>query len=212
MLKLKNNIDIAEFINELSNSCAKMKKKSFEKGEIITTYLLNRKQICILTQGRADLVRYDFNGNKNIIERFMANDIFGEAFYQINTNNDLFVLAKENSEVLFFQYDIFKKKCKKNCKLHQDLLLTLPDLILSRIVTLNLRIELLSKRTIRDKLLTYFSILSEKNFSKTFIIPFSLTDLADYLSIDRSAMMRELNTLKKEGVIKKIDNKITLLN
>lgn len=189
-----------------------MKSKSFEKGEVITTYLLNRKQICILTQGKADLIRYDFNGNKNIVERFMENDIFGEAFYQINTNNDLFVLAKEQCEVLFFNYDIFEKKCKKNCKFHQNLMLILPDLILSKIVTLNLRIELLSKRTIRDKLLTYFSILSEKNFSKSFYLPFSLTDLADYLSVDRSAMMRELNTLKKEGFIKKLDNKITLLN
>ena len=209
---MKNNIDVTKFIQELSNGCAKMKQKSFDKGEVITTYLLNRKQICILVQGRADLIRYDFNGNKNIVERFMPNDIFGEAFYHINTNNDLFVLAKEHCDVLFFHYDIFEKKCKKNCKLHQDLLLTLPDLILSKIVTLNLRIELLAKRTIREKLLTYFSILSEKNFNKTFILPFSLTDLADYLSVDRSGMMRELNTLKKEGFIKKVDNKITLLN
>lgn len=209
---MKNSFDVSQFIKELSINCTKMKSKSFEKGEVITTYLLNRKQICILTQGKADLIRYDFNGNKNIVERFMENDIFGEAFYQINTNNDLFVLAKEQCEVLFFNYDIFEKKCKKNCKLHQNLMLILPDLILSKIVTLNLRIELLSKRTIRDKLLTYFSILSEKSFSKSFYLPFSLTDLADYLSVDRSAMMRELNTLKKEGFIKKVDNKITLLN
>lgn len=209
---MKNSFDVSEFIKELSINCTKMKSKSFEKGEVITTYLLNRKQICILTQGKADLIRYDFNGNKNIVERFMENDIFGEAFYQINTNNDLFVLAKEQCEVLFFNYDIFEKKCKKNCKFHQNLMLILPDLILSKIVTLNLRIELLSKRTIRDKLLTYFSILSEKSFNKSFYLPFSLTDLADYLSVDRSAMMRELNTLKKEGFIRKVDNKITLLN
>ena len=43
--------------------------------------------------------------------------------------------------------------------------------------------------------------MSAKNFSKTFTLPFSLTDLADYLSIDRSAMMRELKNLKNEGII-----------
>lgn len=209
---MKTYFDVTKFINELSINCIKMKKKSFEKGEVITTYLLNRKQVCILIHGKADLIRYDFNGNKNIVERFIPGDVFGEAFYQINTNNDLFVLAKENSEVLFFNYDIFEKKCKKNCKIHQDLLVTLPDLVLSRITRLNLRIELLSKRTIRDKLLTYFTIISKRNHNKSFVLPFSLTELAEYLSVDRSAMMRELNNLKQEGLIKKDDNRITLLN
>ena len=75
-----------------------------------------------------------------------------------------------------------------------------------------MRIELLSKKTIRDKLVSYFKILSENTFSKTFTLPLSLTDLADYLSIDRSAMMRELKTLKDEGFINKTGkNKITLL-
>ena len=74
-----------------------------------------------------------------------------------------------------------------------------------------MRIELLSKRTIREKLLSYFKIISTRNMSKSFKIPFSLTDLADYLSIDRSAMMRELKSLKEEGVIEKSGNRITLL-
>ncbi len=208
----KDYIEISKIIDYLSTSCNKIKKKSFEKGEIITTYLLNRKQICLLIQGKADLIRFDFNGNKTIVERFIQNDIFGEAFYQIHTNNDLFVIAKDYCEVLFFNYDIFDKKCKKNCKLHQDLLITLPNLVIRKITTSNTRIEVLSKRSIRDKLLTYFSILSKTNNNNTFIIPFTLTDLADYISVDRSAMMRELNLLKQEKIIKKIDNKITLLN
>ena len=74
-----------------------------------------------------------------------------------------------------------------------------------------MRIEVLSKRTIREKLLTYFSILSSKDFSKSVTLPFSLTNLADYLSIDRSAMMRELKLLKDEGFIARNGNKIKLL-
>ena len=76
---------------------------------------------------------------------------------------------------------------------------------------LNLRIELLTKRTIRNKILTYFDILSNHSLKKTFTIPFSYTDLADFLSIDRSAMMRELKLLCDEGLIEKNSNKITLL-
>ena len=74
-----------------------------------------------------------------------------------------------------------------------------------------MRIELLSKRTIREKLLGYFNIISSRNISKSFKLPFSLTDLADYLSIDRSAMMREIKALKEEGIIEKSGNRITLL-
>ena len=87
----------------------------------------------------------------------------------------------------------------------------MPEIILNKVTSLNTRIELLTKRSIREKLLGYFSILSSRNLTKSFTLPFSLTDLADYLSVDRSAMMRELGVLKNEGFIKKVGNKITLL-
>ena len=75
--------------------------------------------------------------------------------------------------------------------------------MINNTINLNTRIEILSKKSIRDKLLTYFNIISNRNFRKTFTLPFSLTDLADYLCVDRSAMMRELSHLKKEGFIEK---------
>ena len=154
---------------------------------------------------------YDSNGNKTIVEHFTSNDIFGEIFYTIATNNELFVKARHNSEVLFFSYDLMKHKCKTNCAFHKIFQDNLSELILSKVTMLNTRVELLTKRSIRDKLLGYFSILSVRNFNRTFSLPFSLTDLADYLSIDRSAMMRELKYLKDDGIIKKNGNKITLL-
>ena len=76
---------------------------------------------------------------------------------------------------------------------------------------LNTRIELLTKRNIRDKLLSYFDILSANRLYKTITIPFSFTDLADYLSVDRSAMMRELGHLKEDGLIQKTGGRIKLL-
>ena len=204
-------ISIEDFIDNLDKSCTKVQRKKFKKDEIITTYIAKRNQICILVSGSADLVRYDSNGNKTIIEHFTKNDIFGELFYVIVTNNELFVKARQASEVLFFSYDNLQHKCRQTCKFHQTFTENMADLILSNVTMLNTRVELLTKRTIRDKLIGYFSILSNRNFSTTFSLPFSLTDLADYLSIDRSAMMRELKYLKDDGFIKKVGNKITLL-
>ncbi len=201
----------SEFFKDFSKNCSKIQEKSFKKGEVITTYIAKRNQFCLLLSGEANLIRYDFNGNRTIVEHFSTNDIFGEIFYTVNTNNELFVEAKKNSLVMFFSYDNVENKCNNNCKFHNKLLQTLPSLFLNQIIDLNMRIELLSKRTIREKILAYFTIISTRNMSKSFTIPFSLTDLADYLSIDRSAMMRELSSLKSDGIIEKIGNKITLL-
>ena len=161
--------------------------------------------------GSANLIRYDYNGNKTIIGHFTAGEIFGEVFYPTNTNNELFVEAKEPCTVIFLNYNYITNCCNLNCEFHKELENTINKLIMNNTIKLNTRIELLTKKNIRDKLITYFNILSSRGYSKTFTLPFSLTDLADYLSIDRSAMMRELSHLKEEGFIEKKGKQITLL-
>lgn len=208
---MKSDVEISNFFNELKNKCCKVNTHYFSKGETITTYIEKRNQMCIMLNGEADLIRYDFNGNKTIIGSFSSNDIFGEIFYPANTNNELFVLAKTNCEVIFFIYDDILNKCKRNCPFHKEFFKELHILIVQQVINLNTRIEHLTKKNIRDKLLSYFNLLSTKNLSKTFTLPYSLTDLADYLSVDRSAMMRELSHLKQEGFIQKKGKKITLL-
>ena len=205
------DLNLSNFMEELDHNCKKVQKKSFQKGEVITSYIAKRNQLCLLLFGEADLIRYDLNGNRTIVEHFTNNDIFGEIFYTVNTNNELFVEAKKTCTVLFFIYDDLQQKCTKACSFHQVLLDRLSSLYLNKVIELNTRIELLSKRTIREKLLGYFYVISSKNMGKTFQIPFSLTDLADYLSIDRSAMMREIKMLKEDGFIEKSGNRIRLL-
>ena len=124
-----NSLEIPDFINELSCNCTKVQKKHFVKNETITTYIAKRNQICILLDGNADLVRYDLNGNRFIIEHFSKYDVFGEVFYKISTNNELLVEAKRNCNVLFFTYDDIYNKCKNNCNFHKTLMENLPDLI-----------------------------------------------------------------------------------
>lgn len=208
---MDTNFDKKIFIENFKNSCNKVQSKKFVKGETVTTYIEKRNQICIVVSGEVDLIRYDFNGNKTIIGHFVDNDIFGEVFYPANTNNELFVVARKNSEVLFYNYDSLSTKCKRNCEFHKELTNSLSQLFLDQIVLLNLRIELLTKKNTRGKILSYFEILSKGTLRRTFTLPYSYTDLADFLSVDRSAMMRELKLLIDEGFIKKHGNKITLL-
>lgn len=204
-------MDISDLVQNIASNCIKVQKKTFLPGSVITTYMEKRKQICILLEGRAELIRYDLKGNKDIIERFNKNAIFGEVFHHVNTNNELFVLATKKCEVLLFLYDDIRVKCRRNCSFHTTLVSNLLELILNNTITQNTRIEILSKRSIREKLLSYFNILSKKAYSKNITLPFSLTSLADYLSVDRSAMMREIKNLIDDGVISKDGNKFKLL-
>ena len=210
-ISMNPNFNVENFINDFENSCHKVQKKTFAKNEVITTYIQKRNQFCILVDGNADLVRYDLNGNRTIVEHLSKNDIFGEVFYPVTINNELLVEARGKCKVLIYTYNDIHTKCRNNCKFHQKLSEYLPELILSKVTDLNMRVELLTKRSTRDKLLGYFSLLSTRTLSKTFSLPFSLTDLADYLSVDRSAMMREMKLLKDDNLIEKNGNKITLL-
>lgn len=188
------DLNILEFTQQLQNSNLDFQIKSIKKNNTITTYIKNRNQICILKKGNADIIRYDKNGNKTIIESLKANDIFGEVFFPIKTNSELFVIAKTNCEVIFFSYnDILKSDNTINTNLL--------DLFLNRTIKQNIRIELLTKRSIKEKLLSYFSFLSIEYNKKIFTLPLSYTDLADYLCVDRSAMMREIQHLQKENLI-----------
>lgn len=205
------NFNIDTFLYNFSCSCNKTQKKKFSKNQIITTYIQKRNQLCILLEGNADLVRYDLNGNRTIVEHFSKNALFGEVFYNVTTNNELLVEARSSCTVLFYLYDEIKKTCSPSCEFHNTLSENLPALILNKITDLNTRIELLTQRSTRDKLLMYFSLISTRKLSKSFELPLSLTDLADYLNVDRSAMMRELKLLKEDGLVEKIGNRIILL-
>ena len=118
----RNTFDIEKFSNEIMQNCDTCQVKEFAKNEIITTYIVNRNMLCVLLEGSADLIRYDFDGNQMIVEKFNKYDVFGEIFYRININNELFVKAREKTKILMLNYDIFEKKCKKNCKFHETLL------------------------------------------------------------------------------------------
>lgn len=198
------------FINVLKenpNYHKYLKKIKYKKGQLITNYIKNRNQLCIIEKGTADLMRHDYNGNKVIVDRYYENDLFGELFYDITTNNELFVIAKEETVIYELNYVLMQQLNN-----YEDIYKVLNDLFLQKIINHNTKIELMTKTTIRDKLLFYFEMLSRKNMNnKKIKLPFSYTDLAAYLSINRSSMMREISILIEEGFIQKDKKSITLL-
>ncbi len=188
--------------------CFDAKTRTFKKDRTIVTNIINIKMIGIILEGTANMEKYDYNGNRSIIEKLEKNSVFGEVFSRLGS--DISVIATSDCEVLFIEYEHLIKRCKKGCIYHSILTNNVLQLLSKKIVDLNERLEILSKRTIRDKLLSYFELLANNNPKRSFNLPFTYTDLADYLSIDRSAMMREIKNLKEEGFIETNGKKITL--
>lgn len=206
---MKKFFDVDNFVSKLQKDCKLSVIKEFQSDEIITTFLLRRNQFCVLLEGEAQLITYDKEGNRKIIYFYKKNDTFGEALFKLHTDREFFVMAKKKCKVLFYPYDVIEN-CTKSCIYHIEILKDLPNLILHSIAEQNFRILLLSAKTVRDKLLTYFNNQVIENNSKTFELPFSLTDLSDYLMIERTAMMREIKRLKDEKIISKTKNRITV--
>ena len=98
-----------------------------------------------------------------------------------------------------------------NIDLYNTFIKNLIKVLYSKIKEFNNRIEILTNKTIRDKLLAYFKIMTKNNNSRIIYLPFNYSDLADYLAINRSAMAREMKTLKDEGLIETKGKKIKLL-
>lgn len=189
-------------IFENMSKCVNARKKEFLPGEFILNYRGKRKMIGIILKGNADLKRIDIKGNETILERLTKGNIFSEMFLE-ESEDSTFLVSTTKTEVLFIDYHYILKDCKINCRYHNFVLNIIMELMLNKTVNLNNKISILSKRSIREKILTYLKSESQKNDIKTFTIPYSLQELADYLCIDRSAMMRELKTLQEEKKIKK---------
>ena len=196
--ELFNNISEEEF--QKIYKCFNIRNIFFKKEQNILSNIQNAGTIGIVIFGDAQLVRLDYNGTRTLLQEYSNGDVFGGIFSNIS-NGEISVQAKTNCDILFLDYDHIINRCKKNCPFHNTIIQNMIQILSKRIYKQNERIEVLTKRTIRDKLLEYFHSLAKKNSSKTIYLPFTYTDLADYLSIDRAAMMREIKNLKDDGII-----------
>lgn len=181
----------------------------YKPNQTIAYSISNRELIGIIEEGTANLVRYDYDGKRSIIEEMGEGDIFSDLFLAVDSA-ELSVISTTECRVTFIEYnDLMEEAKKSNTAL--TLLDNLIQLMARKLVKRNERIELLTTRSIRNKLLNYFELQAKKNNSKSFNLRYSYTDLADYLSVDRSAMMRELKNLKDDRLITDTNKKITIL-
>ena len=208
-----DNINIFKNLTreEISDLLKKLKvrKVSFKKDMTIMSNMSRTNEVGIVLNGETTLVRVDLNGNRSVVSSFVRGDIFGGKFSDY-MNEELYIVSKNNCEILFTEYDLLVKS-NKNSSWNEQFTRNILEILIDKINYYNQRIEILTKKTTREKLLEYFHILEKEMSSQTIVVPETYTSLAEYLAVDRSAMMREIKSLKDDKIIEIDGKKITLI-
>lgn len=167
--------------------------------------------IGLVLSGETLIIQEDVWGHRNVLSKCRAGDIFGEA-YAIDPKAviNVSVVAEGNSELLFLNVKRMLTSCSNSCRHHQKLIYNLMEILAGKMLKFNERMTHLSRRTTREKLLSYLSAESIKCKSLSFDISFDRQQLADYLCVDRAAMSVELSKLQKEGFLKTHKNHFQL--
>lgn len=202
-----------------NEECARMfqcfgaREASYEAGQLICEFDGRQECVGVLLSGSAELFRIDEDGGRILLEILEEGGVFGEVLAFSGAGGDSTLLVcRQSCRVLYLNYDQITKRCENACTHHSILVQNLFRLLSTKTLRLSERVEVLSCRTIREKLLCYFDQQLRGTSVRSFTLPFSLSALADHIGADRSAMMRELKRLRDEGIIRTENRRVTLLS
>lgn len=193
-------------------SCLGARLKTYEKGEYVFHQGEHITDITVLAEGKLHIQKDDYWGNRSILSEISAGEMFGEAYATYDSSallND--VVAVEDSAVIFFDVKRILTSCSNACRFHTMVVQNLFYAISEKNRKLVQKLGHMSKRTTREKLISYLSEQAKKQNSGVFTIPFNRQQLADFLSVDRSAMSNELCKMRDEGLLEFEKNKFRLL-
>ena len=175
---------------------------TFKKGGIVALEGENLRHIGIVLSGSVDMVKEDLWGNRTMLLRFRKDEIFGETFACGEDNLSVVTfLVSEDAKILFLPFDRVMHSCTMACRFHHQLIENMVHIIANKNRDLMRKVEVVSKKTLREKILAYLSLQAQLHESRYFEIPLGRVELAAYLCADRSALTRELANMKAEGLI-----------
>ena len=184
----------------------------FDKKYTIFAEGTPAKYIGIVLSGAVQTVHVDYYGNRSIFSELGAGEVFSEAF--ACSGEPLLpvsVIATEPSQIMLIDSSHILHTCAKHCLFHQRLIFNLMRNLAVKTIQFHRRVEITSKRTTREKLLTYLAMQAKQVGRNSFTIPFDRQELADYLEVDRSGLSAEIGKLRREGILESEKNRFTLL-
>lgn len=183
-------------------SCLDARLRTYKKGAYVVRQGEHVNHIMVLVEGGLLIQRDDYWGNRSIVNRVGVGEMFGEAYMAPESGamlND--VVAVEDSAVIFFDVKRIITTCSSACRFHSAVVQNLIFALSEKNRNLVRKLGHMSKRSIREKLISYLSEEARRQNSSSFTIPFNRQQLADFLSVDRSAMSNELGKMRDEGLL-----------
>ena len=193
-------------------SCLDARCVSSGKGEYVLRQGENIHDITVLVAGKLHIQKDDYWGNRSILGQIAVGDMFGESYVAPESGgllND--VVAMEDSVVIFFHVKRMITTCSSACPFHAIVVQNMFYAVSEKNRTLVQKLGHMSKRSTREKLISYLSEQARQQNSPSCSIPFNRQQLADFLSVDRSAMSNELCKMRDEGFLSFEKNHFTLL-
>lgn len=198
-LLFKNMTD--DNIKSLSN-CFKMNIKTYKKNDYIVKMDDDIEYIHIIYSGTCIIEEEDYWGNRSIMDVVLRNQVFGISYAYANIKKyPVSLVAKEKTKVIIIPVSKVFSPCSKLCVHHNTLIKNAVEVLAIKNISLMEKLEHISKRTTREKIISFLSSFATKTNSNDFYIPFDRQELADYLLVDRSALSSELSKLKKSNLI-----------
>lgn len=200
--------------NEISEmlSCLDARLYNYKRGEYVLRQGEHLRDVLVLVEGELHIQNDDYWGNRSILGRISVGDMFGEAYLAPESGgilND--VIAVEDSAVIFFDVKRVLTSCSSACRFHAMVVQNMFFAISEKNRKLVQKLGHMSRRSTREKLISYLSEEAKKNNSSCFSIPFNRQQLADFLSVDRSAMSNELCKMRDAGLLEFDKNSFRLL-
>lgn len=193
--------------------CLGLRSVRAEKDDYIVNAGDIVSEVGFVVEGEASMVKMDSAGNKTITSRLVPGDMFGEVLVCANVvSSPVSIIAEGSCEIIMFNFNRLISCCSNCCPFHAKVVANLLKLIARKNMQLNEKIQVMSKKTTRDKLATYLLMQMEKTEKDEFDVPLNRSQLADYLSVDRSAMSRELGRLREEGVLDFTRNQFKIID
>lgn len=206
---LFQNIETTELQSLLN--CLQATIKKFDKGDFIQREGEAINQIGIVIKGVVEVMQEDALGRKTILTSIGRSGIFGEAIVTAQLEESpVSVVASQETTVCFLNYLEIATTCGNSCIFHTQLIQNMLGIMARKTLLLSKKLNYALMKSIRDKITAYLLDEYQRKNKKIIIIPYNREELADYLSVDRSALSRELSKMRADGMIQYRKNEFTL--
>ena len=202
---------IREHEIEAMLTCLSAEERTYGKDAYIYRAGDVTGRLGVVMEGAVNIIKDDVWGNRKIIENIGGGQIFGETYACLKGEPLMVdVQASERSRILFMDVNRILTTCSSSCDFHNRLIRSLMYVLAGKNLMLTKKMDIITPKSLRERVMVYLSQESVKQGCRTVTVPFNRQQMADYLSVDRSALSVELSRMQRDGVISYEKNRFTI--